>query len=507
MVTSILSRAFRARGRSKGRGTPGWVDARSELYLRVGRSVKALALLGPLLLSGDVVPSARAEWAPGGDPTSAASQQAADVADTQANCTPRSVLLLRVRGSGEIEGQDRLGAWTFAAGSDLAAAGWRVRDGQVRYPAAQVPQPGASYTAFLSSMFGSADAVAGQLNEWYARCPERKIVLAAYSQGAAVLRMALLRADARIRARIVRVALVSDPSASAAKDGAVQIGLVGQQRTDGIIYNPLADLLTGGLATTARVPLPAEVDDRTVHYCKDLVDSVCNASLWSPVDLAFTAWVSHTSYPWSDIGTATANGFRLEHPVAPFAPEVTGTPSSYAGRVVKWVGESPVPATSWYVTQDQRRLWIPDGQTFLCFHRNGAAGPYLLPSTTLDQLPDQSGRWAACGNTMTVQRTLRRGMYLQSADGRYRLTLRLDGNTVLTGPTGRALWSNGKFTTDALILQADGNLVGSTNAGLVTWSTKTAKSGADRLVVQDDGNVVLYSGTRRIWETKTAGQI
>ena len=108
---------------------------------------------------------------------------------------------------------------------------------------------------------------------------------------------------------------------------------------------------------------------------------------------------------------------------------------------------------------------------------------------------------------MTVQRTLRRGMYLQSADGRYRLTLRLDGNTVLTGPTGRALWSNGKFTTDALILQADGNLVGSTNAGLVTWSTKTAKSGADRLVVQDDGNVVLYSGTRRIWETKTAGQI
>ena len=37
-------------------------------------------------------------------------------------------------------------------------------------------------------------------------------------------------------------------------------------------------------------------------------------------------------------------------------------------------------------------------------------------------------------------RVLRRDMYLQWSDGRYRFWLQSDGNLVLYGPSGRPLW-------------------------------------------------------------------
>jgi len=180
--------------------------------------------------------------------------------------------------------------------------------------------------------------------------------------------------------------------------------------------------------------------------------------------------------------------------------------SQYAGHIVKWSGETPTPVTSWYVTSDLRRLWIPDGGTYNCFKARGAPGPTLLSASILDQLPDQSGRWAACGDSMTTSRTLRRGMYLQSGDGRYRLQLQLDGNFVLYGPSGRALWANGVFSTRYIVLQADGNLVGYTDSNTATWSTRTNGSGATLLRVQNDGNVVLYAGSRAVWSTGTYGK-
>jgi N-acetylmuramoyl-L-alanine amidase/uncharacterized protein YgiM (DUF1202 family) len=53
--------------------------------------------------------------------------------------------------------------------------------------------------------------------------------------------------------------------------------------------------------------------------------------------------------------------------------------------------------------------------------------------------------------------------------------------------------------------QQDGNLVMYNPQGQATWATGTNGTGADRFVVQTDGNVVLYDGNKPLWATDTAG--
>jgi len=80
-----------------------------------------------------------------------------------------------------------------------------------------------------------------------------------------------------------------------------------------------------------------------------------------------------------------------------------------------------------------------------------------------------------------------------------------DGNLVLYYGS-RPLWAsntNGRATTH-LVLQTDGNLV-LYNHGEAVWATNT--NGAHRLVVQDDGNLVLYSNTdHAVWASNTCGK-
>ena len=188
-----------------------------------------------------------------------------------------------------------------------------------------------------------------------------------------------------------------------------------------------------------------------------------------------------------------------------FGKVINNPASAYAGQIVQWNGDTKAQKTAWYVTSDLRRLWIPDGGTYNCLKGRGVPGPTALSATMLDQLPDQTNQWVPCGDRMTTKRVLRRNMFLQSQDGRYRLWLQGDGNFVLYGPSGRALWANNRFTTDLMIMQSDGNLVGYTNGGAVTWASNTTGR-ADTLVVQSDGNLVLYGPRGAAWSTGTNGR-
>jgi surface antigen len=181
--------------------------------------------------------------------------------------------------------------------------------------------------------------------------------------------------------------------------------------------------------------------------------------------------------------------------------------AGYANTIVQWDGDTKAQKTSWLVTPDLRRLWIPDTGTYYCLKARGYPGPTVLSASVLDQLTDQTNMWAACGDTLAVNRVLRRNMWLKSSDGRYTLWLQGDGNFVLYGPTGHALWANNRFTTDFIIMQGDGNLVGYTNSGAPTWASNTSGSGGNRLVVQSDGNLVIYSATRAVWASNTAGRV
>lgn len=106
-----------------------------------------------------------------------------------------------------------------------------------------------------------------------------------------------------------------------------------------------------------------------------------------------------------------------------------------------------------------------------------------------------------------VNGRLNRGSALRSPNGRYTLHLQAgDGNLVLYNAAGVAIWSSYRPGGDFLVLQADNNLVVYQNAGGAVWASNTFGSGAQVLVVQDDGNMVLYSATQAVWATNTVGR-
>lgn len=92
--------------------------------------------------------------------------------------------------------------------------------------------------------------------------------------------------------------------------------------------------------------------------------------------------------------------------------------------------------------------------------------------------------------------------------GAYRLAMQRDGNTVLYGSGGKTLWNTDTNGHDGawLVLQGDGNLV--VYDGLTAvWSSRTQGKGGTRLVMQTDGNLVLYdSGNRPVWASGTRNQ-
>ncbi|MEL3945650.1 MULTISPECIES: hypothetical protein [Streptomyces] len=86
-----------------------------------------------------------------------------------------------------------------------------------------------------------------------------------------------------------------------------------------------------------------------------------------------------------------------------------------------------------------------------------------------------------------------------------RLVMQSDGNLVVYDEFNRARWASrtvGKGWTARL--QEDGNFVVYTRSGAPVWASNTAGRPGSRLVVQDDGNVVIYDGSRAVWASNTA---
>jgi len=181
--------------------------------------------------------------------------------------------------------------------------------------------------------------------------------------------------------------------------------------------------------------------------------------------------------------------------------------SRYRNTLVRWNGDGN---TTWFVTPDLRRLWVPDGGTFNELKAHGFSGPYSLSGQTLDRMPDMGGHWVASGAIWGANRTLRRGMTVRSGDGRYLLAMQGDGNLVLYGPSGRAIWATSWRTgawqsQEFVVFQGDGNLV-TYGGGRAIWASGTGGSGAGAFAVQSDGNLVIYRGSTPVWASNTAGR-
>ena len=88
-----------------------------------------------------------------------------------------------------------------------------------------------------------------------------------------------------------------------------------------------------------------------------------------------------------------------------------------------------------------------------------------------------------------------------------KLILQTDGNLVLYNKIYQALWASNTVGKDAFkcIMQADGNLVLYDKSNKPLWASNTFGHPNSRLVLQDDGNLVIYDENNApVWATNTS---
>jgi len=115
-------------------------------------------------------------------------------------------------------------------------------------------------------------------------------------------------------------------------------------------------------------------------------------------------------------------------------------------------------------------------------------------------------------DTLLVGQRLQQGELLVSSNGIARAGLQGDGNFVIyvnrgpeTAPRWEALWASNTVGAQgiSLVLQHDGNLVLYDHGGSPRWAAGI-RSGAARTIMQNDCNLVTYSGDgRALWATGT----
>lgn len=93
----------------------------------------------------------------------------------------------------------------------------------------------------------------------------------------------------------------------------------------------------------------------------------------------------------------------------------------------------------------------------------------------------------------TQVRSLASGASETSKNGRYRLVMQVDGNLVIYD-RGQAIWHTRSSGNPGarLEVQSDGNLVVYSKANAPLWYSRTSAVNT-KLILQDDGNLVLYS--------------
>jgi hypothetical protein len=146
----------------------------------------------------------------------------------------------------------------------------------------------------------------------------------------------------------------------------------------------------------------------------------------------------------------------------------------------------------------------PDNGGYWLMTAEGATLAFGNASTQCVTPPPPPPPPPPCG-TLPAGYRLNAGESVTSCNGVNRLVMQTDGNLVLFR-NGGALWTSGTPGSGANVarMQADGNLVLHAPWGAV-WASNTFHGGS-RLVVQDDSNLLIFnSANAAVWSTDTCG--
>ncbi len=115
---------------------------------------------------------------------------------------------------------------------------------------------------------------------------------------------------------------------------------------------------------------------------------------------------------------------------------------------------------------------------------------------------------AIYGGVINQGTTLRPGQIVYSGSGSHQLAMQNDGNLVLYNATnGAAVWNSGTYGNPGAyaVFQGDGNFVVYGASGNALWNSATSSTSYSQfLAVQDDGNLVIYRSFVPVFATSTA---
>ena len=137
--------------------------------------------------------------------------------------------------------------------------------------------------------------------------------------------------------------------------------------------------------------------------------------------------------------------------------------------------------------------WFADGRP-----PPGAAGASCRAKAT----PPCNG-----AEVLAPGRVLQHGDAVDSCDGRFVLTMQHDGNLVLYQRHVGAVWSSGTHGSgaDRAVMQTDGNLVVYAG-GTARWASGTHGEPGAIAAVQSDGNLVVYRGGAARWASGSSAR-
>ena len=158
-----------------------------------------------------------------------------------------------------------------------------------------------------------------------------------------------------------------------------------------------------------------------------------------------------------------------------------------------WASNTSGKPNSWLVAQnDGNAVIYNSGGQAIWATNTVVPGVPAAPTQTGRLLPGQG---------------LMPGGTIKSGDGRFTFMMQNDGNLVLHGPGGEAMWASntaGHTNVWEVVMQGDGNLVVYDAHSKVLWASNTAGKPGASLIVQNDGNVVIYDPSNHpLWATNS----
>lgn len=202
--------------------------------------------------------------------------------------------------------------------------------------------------------------------------------------------------------------------------------------------------------------------------------------MWSVDTEDYEADGSSSPY-WVDriVSLAESEGGSLRHPV-----------------VVLHNQEDPMPATVAALPLIIR-YFKSHGYTFVDLLGNSGPPASCAPS-----------RSAVRPTATLVEsgRLLVDGQYVDSPGGQYRLEMQSDGDLSLSVAGGRVLWESGTSDSQGAfaIMQSDGNFAVYSSSDRLLWETDTGGNPGADLAVQSNADLVIYGASGPLWSSGTA---